>query len=423
MAEVEEDAVRTNILVVGSDSRDGLTDEQLAAIGTEDSGTDLTDTIILLQIDPETDGAVMLSFPRDLLVERCDGTTGKINEAFFVGELQGEGRGPQCLVTTIQAMTRIEIDHYMRVNFAGFVEAVDAVGGVEFYLDEPIRDRFAGLDVPAGCVEFDGVTALQFVRARRIDSDFGRIARQQRFAKEMLDQAASVETLINPARVAGLIGSISEVIETDNDFGPGEMVDLISSVRNITSGRVDTRTVPGFTGRFGPDDASVVRPLEDQAEALYSAFRTGDLLPEDIGTAAEPITLGAENVVPIVVQNGSGIDGLADETAVVLEALGYTVEETGTAENYNFGASLVLYPETRRDHADVLAESLGGVSTNNTTAESDSLTLILGSNFDPDQFAPEGFDADAPTEEPTVPLDSPTDTSEFSGAAQSDVDC
>ncbi|WP_331334048.1 LCP family protein [Euzebya tangerina] len=421
--DIEETVGRTNILIVGSDSREGLTDAQLAEIGTEDVGTDLTDTIILLQIDPETDGAAMLSFPRDLLVERCDGSLGKINSAFFIGEQQEEGRGPECLVSTISAMTRIQIDHYVRVNLAGFVDAVDALGGVEFYLDAPIRDRFAGLDVPQGCVEFDGVTALQFVRARSIDSDFGRIARQQRFAREMLDQAASLQTLVNPARVAALISSISEVIETDSGFGASEMVELATSVRNISSGRVDTRTVPGFDSRFGEDDAAVIRPLDEQAEALYAAFRTGDLLPEDVGVDAAPITLGPPNVIPIVVQNGSGRDGLADQTAAVLESLGYRVEETGTAENYGFSASLVLYPETRQDHADVLAESLGGVSTNNTTRETDTLTLILGSDFDPEEFAPEDFDPEAVEEGPTVPLDTPTDTSEFTGATQSEVSC
>ncbi|MGI9017551.1 MAG: LCP family protein [Euzebya sp.] len=419
--EVDSIEDRTTILLVGSDSRDGLTPEQLQRIGTEETGTDLTDTIILLQIDPATDAAAMLSFPRDMVVSRCDGSRGRINEAFYVGEQQGEGLGPRCLVDTVTALTRIEIDHYVRVNFAGFVQAVDALGGVTFYLDAPIRDAYAGLDVPEGCVDFDGVKALQFVRARRVDSDFGRIARQQRFAREMLNKARSVGTLVNPARVAGLIGSISEVLETDADFGAREMVDLISSVQNISSGAVDARTVPAVVGRLG--EASVVYAIEDEAEALFTAFRDGDLLPEGLGTQEGPVELGPATVIPVRVRNGSDVADLAEQTAEVVQALGFTVSETGTADNYGFDSSLVLYPPDRQDHAEVLAEALGGVAVNAGIGDVDELTLILGSNFDPRRFAPE--EPDEQPSQPTSPAPVPTDSEgeAFTGATLSTVQC
>jgi LCP family protein required for cell wall assembly len=418
--EVEPVEDRTTILLVGSDSREGLTEQQLLDIGTETTPNDLTDTIILLQVDPATDAAAMLSFPRDMVVERCDGSRGRINEAFYIGELQGEGLGPKCLVDTLTAFARIDIDHYVRVNFAGFVSAVDALGGVTFYLDNPIADRSSGLDVPEGCVEFDGVKALQFVRARKIDSDFGRIARQQRFAREMLNKATSLGTLVNPTRVASLIGSISEVLETDEDFGGRQMVDLLNSVRSISSGAVDARTVPGVLGRLGPQNASVVYPVEDQAEALFQSFRAGDLLPEGVGTDAEPLALGPTNVIPILVDNGSERDGLGEETAEVLGSLGYTVSETGTAENYSFDASLILYPADRKDQALVLSESLGGVAINQGGGDVDELTLILGGSFDPEAFRPEP--ADEVIASPATPVPDATE-SEFTGAALSAVQC
>ncbi|CAN5388701.1 LCP family protein [soil metagenome] len=415
--EVDPTEDRTTILLVGSDSREGLTQEQLRAIGTDTTRTDLTDTIILLQIDPATDAAVMLSFPRDLVVTRCDGSRGRINEAYFIGNQQGEGLGPKCLVDTITALTRIEIDHYTRVNFAGFVGAVDALGGVTFYIEEPLRDRFAGLDIPEGCVEFDGVKAIQFVRARRLDNDFGRIARQQRFAREMINKATSVGTLVNPARVAALIGSISDTLETDENFGVSQMADLASSVRNISSGAVDARTVPATPGNLG--QASVVFAIEDQAEALYQAFRDGRLLPQNVGTDSEPIELGPTNIVPVQVQNGTSTEGLAEETAEVLSALGFNVSDVGVADNYGFAASLVLYPPDRQDHAQVLAQTLGGLALNAGSEDVEELTLILGSAFDPARFAPE------PAPEAEV---SPTDVPEpsgdtFAGAQVSDVQC
>lgn len=373
---------RTTILLVGSDSRDGLSEDQLAAIGTDPTGTDLTDTVILLQLDPATDTAAMLSFPRDLVVERCDGSRGRINGAYAIGEDQAQGLGPKCLVDSITALTRIEIDHYARVNFAGFVSAVDALGGVEFYVEEAIDDPFSGLDIPAGCVEFDGVGAIQFVRARRIDNDFGRIARQQRFAREMINKATSLGTLANPVRVASLIGSISEVIETDSNFGVSQMADLVTSVQTITSGGIDGRTVPAIEGRLG--EADVVYAIEEEAEALYQAFRAGDLLPDDVGIDDVPQALGPTNVVAVEVLNGAGTEGLATQTAVALEALGFTVSATGEAANYGFDSSLVLYPPDRQDHAEILAEALGGIAVDAGDDEAEGLVLILGSDFEPD---------------------------------------
>ncbi len=418
---VEETVGRTNILLVGSDSRDGLTPEQLAAIGTEATGTDLTDTIILLQIDPATDTAAMLSFPRDLVVERCDGSRGRINQAFFIGEQQAEGLGPKCLVDTIEAESGIAIDHYARVDFAGFVQAVDALGGVTFYIEEPLQDRFSGLDIPSGCVPFDGVTAIQFVRARRIDSDFGRIARQQRFAREMINKATSVGTLLNPAAVAQLIGSVSDTLETDRNFGVRQMIELVDSVRNISSGAVDARTVPGYTGQLG--EASVVYAVEDEAEALYRAFRDGDLLPDNVGTDAGPVELTPGNVVPVLVQNGSDADGLAEETAQVLTDLGFTVDETGTAPNYGFDNSLILYPPDRQDQAELLSETLGGIAINAGNGDMDRLTLILGGRFDPSAFAPEPVATTTETDDASAtPVPEPSEE-EFVGATLSEVQC
>ena len=431
LPEVTELEDRSTILLIGSDSREGLTDEQLAAIGTESTGTDLTDTIILLQIDPNTDAAAMLSFPRDLLVERCDGTRGRINEAFYIGLLQADQQeapesqrseyGAACLIDTIQTLTGgIEVDHYARVNFAGFVGAVDALGGVSFYVEEDLRDRYSGLDVEAGCVDFDGVTAIQFVRARRLDSDFGRIARQQRFAREMVRKASSLGTLLNPVTVTNLVRSVASSLETDADFGISQMADLASSISGISAGTVDGRTVPGYVGTWG--EASVVRLLEDEAEELFAAFRNGDLLPDGVGQDAQPVELGPTNLVPIVVSAGGADLETAERTAAVLEALGYTVEEVTETDNSSFSGSIVFHPEMRADHAEYLADALGGLQVSELGEEDDHLMLVLGSAFDPEEFAPPEA-TETPSEEGSPePSSTPTEE-EFAGAALSEIEC
>ena len=207
-----------NILVVGSDSREGLSDEQLQALGTEEEGGDRTDTIILARLDPAQNTAALLSFPRDLFVTRCDGSRGRINDAYQLGEQMGVG-GPDCLVQTVTRLTDIPIDHFVRINLAGFIGVVDAVGGVSFYLDQPIKDRHAGLDLPAGCVTLSGAQAVGFVRARHIDSDFGRIARQQRFIRELVRETTSISTVLQPQRLFTLVRSIGRTLENDKLFG------------------------------------------------------------------------------------------------------------------------------------------------------------------------------------------------------------
>ena len=399
---------RQTILVVGSDSREGLSDEQLQALGTEDAGSDLTDTIILVQLDPQRDVAAMLSFPRDLLVDRCDGTRGRINSVFYVGELIDEGQGANCLVQTIEELTGIYINHYVRVNFAGFIQVVDAVGGVTFYVDRPLRDDFAGLNIPEGCVTFDGARALGFVRARHLDSggDFGRIARQQRFARELLQQATSVGTLANPARLIPLINSLSDTLEVDSGFAASDMIDLVRSMQNLSADGVDVRTVPAVNRTIG--GAAYVVAIDDEAEALYRAFRTGETLPDHVGTDAAPEELTPQNVQPVTILNGSDVDGLAEQAAAALEAAGFTIAETGTAENFGFETTVVFYPLELADQAALIAEALGDVQLQVGPAE-DGLRVVVGSAY---ETASLGYAVQAaglgPTEVPEV-IGEPTD--------------
>ena len=276
---------RTTILMVGSDSRKGLSKEQLQAIGTADDGSDLTDTIILAQLNPENDQVAMLSMPRDLVIRRCDGTKGRINEAWYIGESQAKGQGATCLIQTIEQHTGIGIDHVMRVNFSGFVNVVDTLGGVDFAVDQDMRDRWSGLDIKKGCNHFDGVKAIQFVRARHIDSDFGRQARQQRFAREMIKKATSLGTLTNPLKVAGLIDSASDAIETDTGLDAGKLADLAWSMRSVTPEKLVAVSVPATNGRLG--EAAVLIEQKKEADKIYEAFRSGSVVELTTGAPAD----------------------------------------------------------------------------------------------------------------------------------------
>lgn len=297
----------TNVLLVGSDSREGLTEDELLELGTDDDERDdssgLTDTIMLVQLDAEEGRASVLSFPRDLLVTHCDGTRGRINAAFKYGEELEEGNGARCLVETVTGLTGVFIHHYVQVDFQGFIRAVDELGGVTFYVDEPLVDERAGLDIPAGCVTFDGPKALSFVRARYLDpeADLGRVARQQRFLREMVNEAASFETLSNPSRLLGFVGAVGDSITTDAELSSAfDRANLVWTFRKLSNDGIDTHVVPAYDDEW--NGASVLVADEEAAEALFAQFRAGSFStpePSVPPPAAEPTAPGtAAPVVP-----------------------------------------------------------------------------------------------------------------------------
>lgn len=279
---IEELSGVTNVLLVGSDSRESLTDEELLRIGTSrEDRAGLTDTIMLVRLDATNDRAAVLSFPRDLLVERCDRSTGRINGAFEVGEqLTEEGwTGPSCLGATIREFAGVEVDHYVEVDFSGFIAAVDAVGGVTFNLDQPMDDPKAGIDLPAGCTTFDGTSALGFVRARNLDpsGDYGRIARQQRFLRELVAKATSLETLSQPSRVFGLVNAVSGAIRTDQDLSPTEMARLGYTFRSLTNDGIETFVIPGVDRKW--NGADVLEPAEGTEDVIDAFLSAGAPMP------------------------------------------------------------------------------------------------------------------------------------------------
>jgi LCP family protein required for cell wall assembly len=419
--DIEELTEVLNVLVVGTDTRDGLTEEQLLRLGTEEEDGLRTDTIMLLQLDPRRDGVSVISFPRDLLVTRCDGSRGRINAAFAIGERQAEGEGPSCLVRTVTDFTGVPVNHFVQVDLVGFVDIVDSLGGVSVFLDEPIRDVAAGADFPAGCVTMDGIDALSFVRIRRIDNDFGRIARQQRFIREVVNEAASVGTLANPPRLFSLVDAAARAVSVDDGLSANQMRRIAFSLRDLGPEGLDTRTVPSTPQTI--NGAAFVVADEEASDALFSAFREGTLVPDEV-VIEEPEPIGADDVPAITILNGAGIQGLAQEALDALEAAGFTIAETGNADSFEFTRTQVVYPADLLEEAEVLAEALGGASL--VADEDDTpLRIVLGSDFDATVIEPRAEEAqddaeggiDGLTDPEATPTPTPTPEPTFAGAA------
>ena len=204
-----EQAGRTYLLV-GSDSREGLTRRQQLELGVGRAAGRRTDSIMLLHTG--SGPTLLMSIPRDSLVEVPGQGTTKINAAFAVG-------GPQLLVRTIEQNTGIRVDDYVEVGFAGFVDVVDALGGVQICPTEAMRDEKAGLDVRKGCQEADGRVALGYARSRYAseNGDIGRAQHQREVISAIGSEAASPWTVLNPVRYARLAAAGSTSLRVGED--------------------------------------------------------------------------------------------------------------------------------------------------------------------------------------------------------------
>lgn len=266
---------RRNVLVVGLDTREGLTQAQLQALGTEAIGESrLTDTILLVQYSAVDDRARILSFPRDLAIPQNGGFV-KINS------LRASG-GPTRLVEEVESLVGIDLDHYVEVDIAGFLRLTDAIGGVEVCLEQPLKDRFAGADLPAGCQLLDGIDAAGFVRARRASDsfgvdDYGRAARQQYFIKQAVSEILSAGTLASPSRISALMGVARESVVTDQGLTTREILRLATTARAFDPTTLQAATVPGGTRIIEGISFEVMRP---EAQELFSALQVGAPFPD-----------------------------------------------------------------------------------------------------------------------------------------------
>lgn len=257
----------TNWLIVGSDSREGLSDEQVRDLRVGRAGGNRTDTIILLH-RPETGPPTLVSLPRDSWVPVPGRGHNKLNATFALG-------GAPLLVRTVESVTGLRIDNYVEVGFGGFVGMTDAVGGVELCPSRDIRDRKSGLRVEEGCQEMDGGTALAYVRARYFDpkGDLGRVERQQEFLGAVFDKAASPWTVLNPFRVISLGNAGTEALTIDEGDGPLSLLQFALTMRAVAGGEGTSRTVPVADVNYRtPDGQSAVRWDRDRALRLFRSL-------------------------------------------------------------------------------------------------------------------------------------------------------
>jgi LCP family protein required for cell wall assembly len=264
----------TTWLLVGSDSRQNLTEQQQAELTTGgDLGSGRTDTILLVHVPglgsdvPTT----MVSIPRDSYLPIPGYGEDKVNAAFALG-------GAPLLAQTVEQATGLRLDRYAEIGFDGFAVMVDAVGGVTMCPPEPISDPLAGIDLPAGCQKLDGRSALGYVRTRATPrADLDRMTNQRQFMATLMHRAASPGVLLNPLRWYPMAHAASGAVTVDEGAHVWDLARLAWALH----GTVTTTTVP-IGGFSGGDSGSVVLWDSDSATRLFHALATDTPVPQDV---------------------------------------------------------------------------------------------------------------------------------------------
>ncbi len=315
-----------NFLLVGADNAEGLDANDPILRGNRPVTEKLTDTIMILRVDPNQQKAWLLSLPRDLYVPIA-GNHGKdrINTALSLG-------GPELLIQTIKENFGIPIHHFLQVNFLAFKKIVDSVDGVNVYFNYPARDENTGLNIPdAGCHVLDGDMALAFARSRHytalIDgrwqedptSDHGRIARQQYFIKQALKKAID-KGARNPIQLNNLIGVAQQYVNIDSTLTPEQILDL--GARFNAFNPDDLKVYEPYTRGGMAGAASVLFLQEGPSQEIFNIFR-----------GVNPL-LNVLAATRVEVRNGTGKVGEGQTVGDDLKRRGFTV--TGVTDDRNF---------------------------------------------------------------------------------------
>ncbi len=355
-----------NYLILGSDSRAGLSQAEQNQFGTNQDigGSTRSDVIMLVHTDPKLQKAIVLSFPRDLWVNIPGMGENKINAAFEGGLQHG---GPQRVANTVEQLTGLKVNHVLYVDLAGFQGIVKTLGGVTMCipanLADPstgrVQDPLTGLDVAPGCQQLDSSQALAYVRTRHLPCDFipdfSRIARQQQFLRAVLNR------LLSPSEVAkapSLIRPIAANLVADTKtLHLADIIFLVKQLEGISTGAVEFRAVPGTPAviypSWSPSGLDVVQmdPVDQQ---IFARIRQGKPLGT-LGTTLAGTATSEANIAVPVIDHGS--QGTAAGVETVLTDAGFDITP-GVIDYAAFGAdvkgSVIVYKAGHENEAQVV---------------------------------------------------------------------
>lgn len=334
-AEPEERGEPFYMLIMGVDNREGEVRAR-------------SDTLMVARIDPQEQSVSLVSIPRDTRVVIPGHGTNKINNANALG-------GPALVIETVKDLTGLPISHYVGVDFNGFKELVDALGGVTVDVPQTIVDPKAGdydpaaYKIYAGEQTLNGAQALTFVRSRNFpDGDLTRVENQQLFLRAILDEALQIG---NALRIKSIIDAAVNNVTTD--MSVGELLKLANDMKGMDNAALQTATMPGVPQYVG--GVSYVLMDEEAFAAMIERLKTGEPLEVVEGetqSARLPEQITAE------VRNGAGINGVAADGVRRLKRAGFNVAEPGNMNQFIYEETLIVH-EDDQEAADLVQEVLG----------------------------------------------------------------
>ncbi|MDE0115434.1 MAG: LCP family protein [bacterium] len=378
--EEQSDSEAQNFLLVGIDSAEGINPDSPIHID-RDVNSLLTDSVILVRIDPEADRVAMLSVPRDLWVPIAGkGWSERVNAARGIG-------GAGALIETVSDYLGVPIHHYVEINFAGFLRIVEAVDGVPVEIAQPIRDDSVGLRIEqAGVMALDPDAALAYVRTRRpltlveggnpaddddwvrlgVWNDLERNQRQQDFMVATLKRAVEkgIRNPLTLRRVANeLLDGDSPSITLDDRITVGQLVDLGDEFRSFRVDQIERYKLPVTDATI--DGKQVLLLAVEQAQPVLEIFRAGTLAG-----------------VRVRVLNGTPSATVA-EVEQALERVGFSVVERGNARRFDVGTTVVRHTAAFADEAALLARHLAPAPELELVAEIDGadVELVVGADY------------------------------------------
>ena len=305
-----------NILLLGSDSRHGETAR--------------SDTLILVRLDYKEERIYFISIPRDMRVYIPNRGQDKINAAYAYGQAR-------LTIPTVEGFLGIDLNHYVEVDFQGFKKLVDALGGLDITIKEPINDHSSqfGMQIPKGRQRMNGATALNYVRYRHGDSDFGRANRQQKFLTALVSNTLRFESIL---KLPSLIGIIDSNVGTD--MSRREMISIGRFMREVKDKRIETYTLPGVSTLI--NGISYVEPDREAIIKIMEQMEAGNSL-QTMKLSIESDKISMKKVLSVSLLNGSGKAGLATAAKARLLKWGLSVDKVRNADSFNYRKTKIRY--------------------------------------------------------------------------------
>ncbi len=363
---------RINILLLGNG-------------GSDHPGGTLTDTIQVLSIDPNNKKIAMLSIPRDLYVEIQGYGGTKINEVYYIGEQNPDlaGDGAQLLKDTVSDILDLPIHYYIKLDFEGFKQIIDKLGGIDINVKEALSDpyypaedmvAYDPLYIEAGEQHMDGETALKYARSRETTSDFSRSARQQQVMMAVREKALSAGLLANPSKITDIINILGDHVTTDIQVN--EMQRLAELLKEVDTSSITSKVLDNDTD--GPLISSTING------GYYLTTKTGDYTQIQ-KIAHELFTdpyLQEENA-KLEVLNGTSQAGLGTDLSDTLKSYGYNVVNVDKSDKLYDKTTIYDYSNGKYPYTiQFLKERYNATVTTKTSTNSNvDLQIIVGNDY------------------------------------------